>query len=70
MFASAWWEYTTIPVPHADHCVPLWTADREDPNHWRLWEAPNIQLLCPACHAVKTKREASDLAAARKRVRR
>ena len=69
-FAKAWWEYTTVPVPHADHCVPLWTADRNDPNHWRLWAAPNIQLRCPACHAVKTRKEAADRAASRKRAHR
>lgn len=53
------------PKAHADHIIPLWRADRRDPQHWRLWAAPNIQLLCPPCHKLKTGRESAERAASR-----
>lgn len=42
-----------------DHVVPLWNltaAERLELKWWLPW---NLQLLCRACHAVKSKREAA-----------
>lgn len=38
--------------PHADHIVPVQSAD--DPL---FYEPSNIQFLHPACHGMKTKRD-------------
>jgi 5-methylcytosine-specific restriction endonuclease McrA len=45
-----------------DHIVPLIQANG-DLQYWRL---PNLQTLCTPCHTIKTSREATERAAARR----
>ncbi len=46
---------------HLDHVVPLKDGGAAD--------EPNLQLLCPACHALKTSAEATQRSIARKAMR-
>ena len=45
-----------------DHIYPLWLVDRSQPGAYRYWMPDNLQTLCLAHHAEKTKREARDRA--------
>lgn len=51
------------PMPwDADHVVPLWAVNRDEPDAFKYWTLDNLQTLCDPCHKKKTKKEAADRA--------
>jgi hypothetical protein len=57
-----WVHWIMIVNWHADHVVPLWSVDRDDPDAFRFWTLENAQTLCDEHHAIKTAREAKQRA--------
>lgn len=57
-------------VLHVDHIRPLWSLTDEERRELRWWLPFNLQLLCAACHAAKTAREARERAQVRRGERR
>ena len=47
-----------------DHRTPLWRVDRAAFGAFWYWTLDNLQTLCSACHAEKTRREARERAQA------
>lgn len=58
---ARWLELETVQI---DHVVPLWRVALmpEERRTIRWWLTGNMQALCRACHAEKTKREAAERA--------
>lgn len=54
-----------VSALEVDHVIPLWLVAIEiPPDERRHFFGPdNLQLLCGACHKIKTKREAGERAA-------